>query len=421
MSDPAAHVYLEIDGVVRSVGRLWVSSTRDAQHAAFEFDDSWVADPIHYALGPALPAGPGQFHTAEGRTMFGALGDSAPDRWGRKLIARSEARRARDKSSTPRTLREIDFLLGVSDVVRQGAIRFAAVEGGPFIAELDGSAIPPLVELGALLAAADALDDDADSVVTDDAVRLLLAPGSSLGGARAKASVRDHDGTLSIAKFPEKGDDVDAVRWEALMLTLAERAGIGVPDARIEKVGDRVVLLEKRFDRRGSTRVPFLSAMSLLNAKDGERRSYVEIADALRQISATASADGPQLWRRMAFNILASNFDDHLRNHAIIFQGAGWTLSPAFDLNPVPRHVKPRDLTTSINIDDDPTASIELAVAAAAEFRLVEREARKVAGQIARSVGEWRALAEQMKIGKGEIDRMASAFEHEEAVLARRW
>lgn len=421
MTQPAAIIHIEISGVVRPVGRLWVSAHSDTQRATFEFYDSWIADPIHYALGPAVPASAGPFYTGEGRTMFGALGDSAPDRWGRRLIARNEVRRAREKGSPPRTLRELDYLLGVSDIVRQGALRFTAKEGGAFLAELDEHDVPPLIELGHLLSAAEALQEDSDSAAVDEAVLLLLAPGSSLGGARPKTSVRDKDATLAIAKFPEAGDEVDVVRWEAVMLTLARRAGIAIPTARLEKAGDRVVLLETRFDRAGSDRVPFLSAMSLLNAKDGERRSYVEIADALRQISSRAASDAPQLWRRMAFNILASNLDDHLRNHAVIFDGAGWTLAPAYDLNPVPRHVKARELTTAVNIDEDPTASIHLAVAAAPEFRLTVKEARAIAGEVARAVGKWRRAAERVRIGRAEIDRMSSAFEHDDATLARRW
>lgn len=353
--------------------------------------------------------------------MFGALGDSAPDRWGRRLITRNEARRARELGQTPRAPREIDFLLGVTDLVRQGALRFTKTSDGPFIAEDGPNHVPPLINLGELLAAARALDDDPDSVEADNAVRLLLAPGSSLGGARPKASVRDRDGALAIAKFPEKTDTVDAVRWEMVMLTLAERAGISVPGARIEMVGDTPVLLVRRFDREGDTRVPFLSAMSLLDAKDGETRSYVEIGDAVRRVASRASTDGPQLWRRVAFNILASNFDDHLRNHAVIYDEIGWRLSPAYDLNPVPRSVKDRLLSTAINIDEDTTASIELAIEAADEFLLSRDEARAIAGLVAKSIALWRGDAGRAGISAGEMERMESAFEHPEAKQARHW
>lgn len=421
MSEPAAHVYISLAGDTRVVGRLWAHRDRAGERASFEFDPGWLADPLHYALGPALPAAAGAFHTAQRRALFGALGDSAPDRWGRRLTTRNEARRARIEGKTPRAPREIDFLLGVTDLVRQGALRFRATADGPFVAPDDGAHVPPLVDLPALLSASSALADDSDSLEVDNAVRLLLAPGSSLGGARPKASVRDRDGALAIAKFPERSDDVDVIRWERLMLALAAGAGIEVCDARLELAGESVVLLVRRFDRRGSERVPFLSALSLLDAADGEHRSYVEIFDALRQIGSQVAADGPQLWRRLAFNILASNFDDHLRNHAILYDGAGWRMTPAYDLNPVPAHIKSRELTTAINIDGDPTASIELAIEAAPEFLLKESDARRIAGDMARVVATWRDVAAHFDIRSGEIDRMTSAFEHEDADRARRW
>lgn len=420
MSDPAAFVHIDFAGQVRPVGRLWIRAARDKESASFAFEPTWIADPLHHAMGPAMPPTVGAFHSGEGRAMFGALGDSAPDRWGRRLITRNEARRARELRLAPRAPREIDFLLGVTDITRQGALRFTKTPEGPFMAESGSGHVPPLMSLGDLLAAARTLESDPDSIEADNAALLLLAPGSSLGGARPKASVRDHDGTLAIVKFPQQNDDVDVVRWEAVMLTLAGRAGIPVPEARVEMVGDTPVLLVRRFDRHGGARIPFLSAMSLLDAQDGEARSYVEIADAVRRIASRASREGPQLWRRLAFNILASNFDDHLRNHAVIYDGAGWGLSPAYDLNPVPRSMKDRVLSTAINIDDDTTASIELAIEAAAEFLLSRDEARAIAGDVAKNISSWRVDAARVGISGGDIERMESAFEHSEASLARR-
>lgn len=311
--------------------------------------------------------------------------------------------------------------MGVTDIVRQGALRFSFAPDGPFMAQGDDSQVPPLVNLGEMLTAAAAIEEDPDSIEAEDAVRLLLAPGSSLGGARPKASVRERNGALAIAKFPEKGDRTDAVRWEATLLAMANNSGIVIPKARIEMVGGTAVLLVERFDRQGRDRIPFLSAMSLLDASDGETRSYVEISDALRRISSHASRDAQQLWRRLAFNILASNFDDHLRNHAIMYDGGGWTLTPAYDLNPVPRSVKDRLLSTAINIDEDTTASIELAIDAADEFLLTRDEAKDIAGQVANGISSWRGLATRNGISANEVDRMESAFEHSDATLARSW
>jgi serine/threonine-protein kinase HipA len=353
--------------------------------------------------------------------LFGAIGDSAPDRWGRKLITRNEARKAREEGNAARAPREIDFLLGVTDVARQGALRFRATPDGPFLTPDNGTHVPPLVELPALLTAANALADDPSSLAADNAVRLLLAPGSSLGGARPKASVRDFDGALAIAKFPAHSDDVDVIRWERVTLLLAEQAGIGTTESRLESVGESNVLLVRRFDRRGLERMPFLSAMSLLDAADGQQRSYVELFDALRRIGSMPAADGPQLWRRLAFNILVSNFDDHLRNHAVLYDGAGWRLTPAYDLNPVPAHISPRALSTAINVDGDTTASIELAVEAAPEFLLKTDEARAIAAEVARVTATWRQIAAKHEIGGHEIEQMSSAFEHSELQLALAW
>jgi hypothetical protein len=194
---------------------------------------------------------------------------------------------------------------------------------------------------------------------------LLLAPGSSLGGAPPKASVHDKDGHLAIATFPRRDDDYNTVVWEAIALTLAHKAGIPVPDARIETVGDKPVLVLRRFDRRDGRRIPFLSSMSMLDARDSQTRSYMEIADGLRQHGAAAKDDIRELWRRIVFNVLISNTDDYLRNHGFLYEGpAGWWLSPAYDLNPVPVDIKPRILTTAIN-EDDNTASLDVAMSVA--------------------------------------------------------
>ncbi len=331
-------------------------------------------------------------------------------------MRRAERRWAEREGRTPRTLKEIDYLLLVDDEARQGALRFAEREGGPFLAAQAATKIPPLVELPRLFSAADHAMSDTDS---DEDLRLLLAPGSSLGGARPKASVRDRDGHLLIAKFPNRGDEVSTVLWEAVALKLAAKAGIPVPTWRVETVANNPVLLLRRFDREHGTRVPFLSAMSMLDAKDNEARSYMEFVDILRQHGAAAKEDMHALWRRIVFNILISNTDDHLRNHGFLWAGqAGWRLSPAYDLNPVPADIKPRILSTAIDLDDG-TASLKLAFKVAGYFELDRQEALKIAGQVGRSVAKWRVEAKKLGIKLSEIDRMASAFEHEDLRAAR--
>jgi len=225
----------------------------------------------------------------------------------------------------------------------------------PVLRQAEVKRIPPLAELPELLSAAEHVMEDTD---TEEDLRLLIAPGSSLGGARPKASVRENDGHLAIAKFPRKDDEVSTVRWEAVALNLAHQAGIPVPSSRVELVGDKPVLLLRRFDRDGARRIPFLSAMSMLGARDNQAHSYLELVDALRQHGAAPQEDMHALWRRIVFNILVSNTDDHLRNHGFLYHGNdGWRLCPAYDLNPVPTDIKPRVLTLAIN-EEDTTASL---------------------------------------------------------------
>lgn len=399
------------------VGRLLVRAGQNRESASFEYDNGWLQNPEHFALEPAMALGKGTFHTAAGRTMFGAIGDSAPDRWGRVLMRRAEGRRADEAGEQPRTLREIDFLLNVDDEARQGALRFAGEPGGPFLAQDGAFRIPPLVELPRLLAAAERLVDKDER---DDDLRILLAPGSSLGGARPKASVRDKDGSLAIAKFPHHSDEYRMVLWEAVALSLAGDSGIPVPNWRIENVGERAVLLLRRFDRDGAVRVPFLSAMSMLAATDNETRSYLEFVDALRQYGATPRNDMRRLWRQIVFNILISNTDDHLRNHGFLYAGLdGWRLSPAYDLNPMPVDIRPRVLATAIDLDSG-QASLSLALDVAEYFELKADEAKAIAGSVGRAVSRWRDTATRLGLSGGEIDRMASAFEHEDLTAAQR-
>lgn len=417
MSEPAAIVDIERDGRIHRVGRLWVTASRGRESATFEYDDRWLRNPERFALEPALELHPGPFQTRVGQLMFGALGDSAPDRWGRNLIARAERRHAEAEKRRPRTLREIDYLLAVNDEVRQGALRFAVTEDGPYVAEAIGAeSVPPLVNLPRLLSATDAVLDDEESA---EDLRLLLDPGASLGGARPKASVRDSDRSLLIAKFPAKTDPYNLVVWEAVALELARRAGIDVPASRLERVLDRDVLLIHRFDRKNGSRIPFLSAMSALGASDRETHSYMEIADALRPYAAAAREDLAALWRRVIFNVLISNTDDHLRNHAFVYVGRdGWRLAPAYDINPVPTDIKPRMLSTSIAEDPDLTASLELALEVADHFGLKPDDARRVVGEVYRAVREWRDVARRFGLARSEIERMATAFEHDDADVA---
>lgn len=409
-------VYADLAGTTNLVGRLWTRSRGGRENASFEYDRAWLSESMRFALEPALQLGPGQFHSGSDRPLFGAIGDSTPDRWGRMLMRRAERHRAASTGNAPRTLREIDYLLSVDDGARPGALRFASRAGGPFLADRLHGRIPPLVELPRLLAAANHVLEDA---ATGEDLQLLLAPGSSLGGARPKASVIDGGGQLLIAKFPNSSDEINIVRWEEVALRLARRAGVKVSRSRLERIGGRCVLLLRRFDRKLQTRIPYLSAMSLLGAAANEDHSYLELADALRRYGASPRSDLRDLWRRIVFSVLISNTDDHLRNHGFLYLGPqGWTLSPAFDLNPVPLDVRPRILSTAITFDDA-MASLELAFEVAEYFEMDAATARRTAAEVGSAVSAWRSEAAELGISKAEIERMESAFEHSDLTAAR--
>ena len=409
-------VHVDLNRTPTLVGRLRVRVRGGGESASFDYDPDWLNHPRRFALEPALALGPGPFHTR--RALFGSIGDSAPDRWGRVLLRRDEVRRARRDGRAPRTLFESDFLLRVDDELRMGGLRFSIDPHGPFLAEPRARRIPPLVDLGRLLAASTRVTRDEEGA---DDLRLLLGPGSSLGGARPKAAVRDSDGGLAIAKFPHAADEYDIVLWEGVALSLARRAGIEVPHWRLERVAGQVVLILRRFDRGGARRVPFLSAMSMLGADDREQRSYLEIADALRRHGVAAKRGLAELWRRIVFSILVSNTDDHLRNHGFLYDDApGWRLSPAYDLNPTPTQIRPRVLRTHID-EYDGTASLDRALATAEYYGLALDRAKRIAGEVGRAVSGWGAEAAALGASARSIARMESAFEHEDLTLAGSW
>jgi serine/threonine-protein kinase HipA len=409
-------VHVDLDSETHFVGRLWSRANKGRESASFEYDSSWLNSPLRFPLEPALTLDAGSHHTREGHSLFGAIGDSAPDRWGRMLMKRMERRSAETEGRAPRALMEVDYLLRVDDAVRLGALRFREV-GVPGFLACTKERIPPLIFLPKLLSASDHVLRDKDS---DEELRMLLAPGSSLGGARPKAAVTDSDGSLLIAKFPHRDDDYDVETWSYLALKLAEKAGIAVPPCRLLTVRKRRVLLVTRFDRQGATRVPFLSAMSMLGAADGESHSYLELADALRRYGAHAHADRKQLWRRVLFNVLVSNVDDHLRNHGFLYDSVsrGWRLSPAYDLNPVPHDVKPPYLCTLID-ERENEASFDLVMSTGEYYGLAAAELKQIVRKTVTAVSGWRAAALSLGISRREIERVSSAFEHKAHEAAR--
>ncbi|HEU0082687.1 MAG TPA: HipA domain-containing protein, partial [Bradyrhizobium sp.] len=356
----------------------------------------------------ALTLNRGAFTPPAGAPVFGSIGDSAPDTWGRRLMLRAERRRAQRERRQPRTLMEADYLLGVSDVSRSGALRFR-LSGEQQFQSPATSGVPGLVELGRLLQITERILRDEE---TEEDLQLIFAPGSSLGGARPKASVIDRHGRLAIAKFPKQDDDHRIELWEAVALQLAESAGIATPKNELLSVAGKPVLLSHRFDRADGNRVPFLSAMAMTGARDGEHGSYPELVDALVQNGSQAGRDVRELYRRMAFNVLISNVDDHLRNHGFLWTGMqGWSLSPVYDLNPTPVDIRQRILTTRISLDDG-TCDIDRVLAVAGFFSLTAAEAKAIVKEAGTATAKWRQVAMTLGARKAEIQRMESAFEH---------
>lgn len=405
--DKEIEVYIELRGNLHFAGHLWIHSRNRNETASFQYSSEWLASPHCFALEPGLSLGSGKYHTD--KALFGAIGDSAPDRWGRNLIKRLEMKTAKGEKRAVKRLNESDFLLRVNDFTRQGALRFA-VNGSDFLTAYGSCSIPPIVELTKLLRASDKLIANSDD---EKDLRDLIASGSSLGGARPKAAVMD-GATLLIAKFPSRHDDWDVPAWECLSLKMANQCGIRTPRHRLGTVEGKNVLLLERFDRKGRLRIPFLSAMSMLQASDGEHRSYIDIAESILSYGANPEHDLRELWKRMVFNIMTSNMDDHLRNHGFLFVGnSGWQLSPVYDLESTPENVKERYLSTYIT-EDDGTASIELAYDVSEYFGLRHDDAEKTVKRICEVTRDWHLEARKLNLAKREIELMETAFEHDD-------
>ena len=415
MVEQPVEVDVQIAGRDVRAGRLWTHRHGRSESATFNYRDDYLQRADSYELDPGLPLQAGQHQTAVGQPLFGGMSDCAPDGWGRRLVRRAEAQRAHDAGKQQRGLTDLDFLLGARDDLRQGALRFRGHDSEQYLA-VESEGVPHLIGLPRLLNAAEELERDEP---TSEDLRLLLHGGSSLGGARPKAHVLNSEGRLSIAKFPApQADDWDVIRWEAVALTLATNAGVTVPEHELHIVENRPVLVVRRFDRDANGRLGYLSAMSMLQAKDGEQASYLEIGQVLEERSSDASADLRELWRRIVFTILISNTDDHLRNHGFLRKStAGWSLSPAFDLNPNPEGGA-KQLATAID-ENNAQASLATAIEVAELFRVSDSRARAIVAEVSAATAHWRDVARAMSLGGQQLEQLESAFEHEQSVAAR--
>lgn len=419
MTSPIA-VYADWDGLGQALrlGLLHAQRVAGREVFEFEFDAQALVHPAlaGLSLDPRLGQFAGRQHPPQGHQTFGLFADASPDRWGRVLMQR---RLERDKrlGLIPRSTRlfESDYLLGVHDAFRVGALRFRLNDEGDFLDQRHGVAAPPFVQLRELEAASLALERDEDNTAAEgnDWLRLLIAPGGSLGGARPKASVIDPHGQLWIAKFPSVHDEHDVGGWELVVQTLAQGCGLRVPQAMAKRFAHRQhTFLVKRFDRTATgQRLHFASAMTLTGHKDGEDAatgvSYLELARVLIDHGAQTDADLSELWSRIVFNMLVSNTDDHLRNHGfILIPGKGWRLSDAYDMNPVPDAQGLRlNVTEADNAQD-----LDLAREVAPYFRIKRKPAQAIIQRCQQVVRQWSVIATTLRIPAREQQRMASAF-----------
>jgi len=388
------------------VGTLW----NDRGQIRFVYERAWIANPLAFAIDPDLTLGDAPFFPRPDTSNFGIFLDSSPDRWGQMLMKRREALAAKDEGRPAHNLYAWDFLLGVQDFTRQGALRFR-VQGTETFLGAEKMAAPPVTSLRELQAIALELTrkkiDDLDALRKWLAV--LVAPGASLGGARPKANFEDPDHSLWFAKFPAHDDDRDIGAWEAVVHRLASAAGIDVPDARLEQLhGPFHTHCVRRFDRLDGRRRFYTSAMTLLKKDVSEGSSYLELAQYLRQ-----SGDGPhvardleQLFRRVAFNVAVGNRDDHLRNHGFLLGPTGWRLSPAFDVNP---NIDKADHVLAID-DQDNRPNLDTVLHTAEFYALANDRASIVMDEVVGAVSPWRAVAREMGIAAADIEVTAGAF-----------
>lgn len=393
------------------MGKLYVNVIKGGESYSFEYDKDWLERTgLALTLDPELmPYSGRQYPT--GKNIFGLFADASPDRWGRVLMNKRERILAEKEGRKPSKLYDSDYLLGVYDETRMGGIRFKLDSEGPFLSDDKETAAPPWATLRTLEEASRNFEND-ETGLSEKWLNQLIKPGSSLGGARSKATVVDTRGQLWIAKFPSKNDENDTGAWEMVAHDLAGLCSLNVPEAKLEKFSPLgSTFLIKRFDRSGSKRVHFASAMTLLGKTDGasaaDGTSYLDIVAFIRSYGAQPKKDLIELWKRIVFNMAVTNTDDHLRNHAFVLTGKGWILSPLYDVNPVPYGDE-----LSLNVDeDDNSICMELAVQVATKFGISELDARSYAEDIQTIVRDnWERTAIKYGLTRRQIEEMRPAF-----------
>jgi serine/threonine-protein kinase HipA len=382
---------------------------------SFEYNQKWIESGYAQDLDPDLKLYTGPQYLSDEKPNFGLFLDSSPDRWGRMLMERREAIIARKSGNPKKRLSESDFLLGVNDDTRMGAIRFKLNKEENYLEDSESIQVPPMTSIRELEQASLNIEDD-DFFKNKEAekwLKIMMAPGSSLGGARPKASVRHTDGSLWIAKFPSKSDQKDSGIWELLVNRMAKKLNINVAKAEASIFSQKQhTYLTKRFDRsKKNERLHFASAMTLLGYKDGnshkEGVSYLELVDLIETYGALPEKDLQELWRRIVFSVGIANTDDHLRNHGFLLTRQGWTLSPAYDINP-----NEYGTGLSLNIsEDDNSLSYELCQSVAEYFRWSPADAKKYISKTQKEISKWNQRAKELKIPNSQINYMEAAFD----------
>ncbi|TDS12998.1 type II toxin-antitoxin system HipA family toxin [Sphingobacterium paludis] len=406
------YVYAQWKGMgeAKPIGTLSAHFGKGKKAFSFEYNKNWIKSEQQQLLDPDI-----QFYTGtqfpNNKENFGVFMDSMPDTWGRTLMRRRAAQQAKERGEKTPTLYDIDYLLGVYDESRMGALRFKTDPDGPFLDNNSAMPTPPWSSVPELQSAVDSLEKDEDSETVRKWLAILIAPGSSLGGARPKANVLDEEGSLWIAKFPSKSDTIDKGAWEYLAYKLAIDAGVIMSPCRIEKVeGKYHTFFTRRFDRDKGERIHFSSAMTMTGNNEDTIRdnvaSYVDIAEFISNHGVNIEANLHQLWRRIVFNIAISNTDDHLRNHGFILADEGWILSPAYDLNP---SVDKDGLALNIDMDNN-ALDFELAKSVGVFFRLNGAQMEQIISEVSKSVIGWEKVADTIGISRSERELMRGAF-----------
>ncbi|MEO8254439.1 MAG: HipA domain-containing protein [Flavobacterium sp.] len=406
------YVYAHWQGMQdpKIIGVLSAQQAKGKKAFSFEYDKNWLKTEQKFLLDPDIQLYGGPQYPNQ-KENFGIFLDSMPDTWGRTLMKRREAQWAKEHKEKPKTLYDIDFLLGVYDESRMGALRFKIDPNGDFLDNNKTTSTPPWSSIRELQNAATIFENDNENEEVNKWLTVLMAPGSSLGGARPKANILDNDKSLWIAKFPSKTDTIDKGAWEFLAYLLATEAGIEMAPCRIESIlGKHRTFFTKRFDRENGERIHFASAMTMTGNNEDiirdDHASYLDIAEFISNYGANVEANLHQLWRRIIFNIAISNTDDHLRNHGFILTKEGWILSPAYDLNP---SIDKDGLALNIDTDNN-DLSFELAKSVGEYFRLDNAQMDTIINQIVSVASNWKSIAKEIGISRSEQELMEKAF-----------